>query len=303
MRKDLTHTLSQTKAKSQFHFIVDNFFQSRLALTGALLLLMIIVLALFANILSPQDPYDLKSLDIMDAHQPPGGQSMAGTMFILGTDTLGRDLFSAILYGLRTSLTIGGISTLIAMVIGTTLGLIAGWSGGWIETFFMRLADLQLSLPAILVALVLISMTGPGKINVIIALILVQWAVYARTVRNVVLSVMQKDYVTAARGLALSSRWILFVHVLPNCLPPLIVLATVSVAGAITLEATLSFLGIGLPVTQPSLGLLIANGFSYLMSGHYWISVFPGIALLLTIMSINLVGDRLREVINPKQVR
>jgi len=162
----------------------------------------------------------------------------------------------------------------------------------------MRAADLQLSLPAILVALVLISITGPGKLNVITALILVQWAVYARTVRNVVLSEMQKDYVLAARGLALSSPWILFRHILPNCLSPLLVLSTVAFATAITLEATLSFLGIGLPVTQPSLGLLIANGFAYLMSGDYWISVFPGIALLLTILSINLIGDRLRQVLN-----
>jgi len=303
MSNDKKNTATQSNDQSPLRLILHNFYQSKMALIGVVVLLIILVMALLANVLSPQDPYDLKSLDIMDAHQPPGGQSMSGTIFLLGTDTLGRDLFSAILYGLRTSLTIGGLSTLIAMIIGTSLGLIAGWNRGWIETLIMRLADLQLSLPAILVALVLISLTGPGKMNVIIALILVQWAVYARTVRNVVLSVMQKDYVTAARGMALSSRWILFIHVLPNCLPPLIVLATVSIAGAITLEATLSFLGIGLPVTQPSLGLLIANGFAYLMSGHYWISVFPGIALLLTIMSINLVGDRLREVINPKQIR
>ena len=167
----------------------------------------------------------------------------------------------------------------------------------------MRIADLQLSLPAILVALILISLIGPGLFNVILALILVQWAVYARTVRSVVLVERQKDYVAAALGLGISRLRIMFRHVLPNCAPPLIVIATVAVGGAITLEATLSFLGIGLPATQPSLGRLIANGFSYLMSGIYWISLFPGFVLLAVIVSINLVGDRLRDVLNPRLKR
>ncbi len=280
-----------------------DFARSPLALFGAGILLTFVVLALIGHWLAPQNPYDLKGLDIMDAQQPPGGTSMTGMVFLLGSDTLGRDLYSAILYGMRISLMVGTISTVIAMAIGTTLGLVAGWAGGWVEALIMRIADLQLSLPAILVALILISLIGPGLFNVILALILVQWAVYARTVRSVVLVERQKDYVAAALGLGISRLRIMFRHVLPNCAPPLIVIATVAVGGAITLEATLSFLGIGLPATQPSLGRLIANGFSYLMSGIYWISLFPGFVLLAVIVSINLVGDRLRDVLNPRLKR
>jgi peptide/nickel transport system permease protein len=273
---------------------------SKLAMLGALVLAAFVALALIGHLIAPQNPYDLKALDIMDAQLPPGSLSAAGTPFLLGTDTMGRDLFSAILYGLRISLAVGLLSTMAGLALGTTLGLLAGWSGGWVDALIMRIADLQLALPAILVALILISLAGPGLGNVILALILVQWAVYARTVRSVVLVERRKDYVTAAIGLGLPVRRVVFRHVLPNCLPPLIVLGTVSVGGAITLEATLSFLGIGLPATQPSLGLLIANGFGYLMSGAYWISLFPGFVLLAIIMSINLVGDRLRDVLNPK---
>ena len=283
-----------------FRSAARDFARSPQAMLGALILALFVGFAVIGHWIAPQNPYDLKALDIMDAQQPPGSASMDGMIFLLGTDTLGRDLYSAILYGLRISLTVGLASTAAALVIGASLGLLAGWAGGWVEALIMRVADLQLALPAILVALILISLAGPGLGNVILALILVQWAVYARTVRSVVLVERGKDYVTAAIGLALP-RWRVIVrHVLPNCLPPLIVVGTVAVGGAITLEATLSFLGIGLPATQPSLGLLIANGFGYLMSGAYWISLFPGFALLAIIVSINLVGDRLRDVLNPR---
>ncbi len=180
------------------------------------------------------------------------------------------------------------------------MGLIAAYFGGWVDTVIMRIVDLQLSFPAILIALMLLALLGRGVDKIIFALVVVQWAYFARTVRGAALVERRKDYVEAARCLALSHRRIMFRHMLPNCLPPLIVVATVQMAHAIALEATLSFLGVGLPITEPSLGLLIANGFDYMLSGRYWISVFPGIALVLTIVSINLVGDRLRDVLNPR---
>ena len=195
---------------------------------------------------------------------------------------------------------VGVASTVVAVVIGLTFGLMAAYFGGWVDTLIMRVVDIQLSFPAILLALILLAVFGQGVDKVILALITVQWAYYARTVRASALVERQKEYVEAARVLSLSKPRILFKHLLPNCLPPLIVVATVQVAHAISLEATLSFLGLGLPITEPSLGLLISNGFTYLMSGKYWISFYPGLALLVTIMSINLVADQLRDVLNPR---
>lgn len=221
----------------------------------------------------------------------------------LGTDGQGRDMLSAILYGLRTSLAVGVLSGVFALMIGMSMGLTAAYVGGRTETLIMRLVDLQLSFPAILVALMLLAILGRGVDKVILALIIVQWAYYARTARSAALVERRKEYMEAARCLALSSRRIIFRHLLPNCLPPVIVVGTVQVANAIALEATLSFLGIGLPVTEPSLGLLISNGFNYLLSGRYWISVYPGVALLLTIIAINLVGDQLRDILNPRLQR
>jgi peptide/nickel transport system permease protein len=185
-------------------------------------------------------------------------------------------------------------------VIGTTMGLLAAYVGGRIESLIMRIVDIQLSFPAILVALILLAVLGQGMAKIIIALVTVQWAYYARTVRGTALVERRKDYVVAARGLGLSHARVMFHHLLPNCLPPLIVVATVQVAHAIALEATLSFLGIGLPITEPSLGLLIARGYEFMLSGKYWISFFPGVALLVTIVSINLIGDQLRDVLNPR---
>jgi peptide/nickel transport system permease protein len=191
----------------------------------------------------------------------------------------------------------------VALLIGSTLGLIAAFYGGKIESLVMRVVDLQLSFPAILVALILLAVMGRGVDKVVIALVIVQWAYYARTIRGTALVERSKEYIEAAQCLALSHRRILFRHLLPNCLPPLIVVATVQVAHAIALEATLSFLGVGVPITEPSLGLLIANGYAYLLSGDYWISFFPGIALLVTIVCINLVGDQLRDALNPRLQR
>jgi peptide/nickel transport system permease protein len=218
----------------------------------------------------------------------------------LGTDGQGRDMLSAIMYGLRTSLAVGVVSCFFAMMIGLGLGMIAAFFGGRTETIIMRIVDLQLSFPTILVALMLLAILGSGVEKVMLALIIVQWAYFARTARSVALVERGKEYMEAAQCLALSKTRVIFRHLLPNCLPPIIVVATVQVANAIALEATLSFLGIGLPVTEPSLGLLISNGFEFMLSGRYWISVYPGVALLITIIAINLVGDRLRDVLNPR---
>ena len=210
-------------------------------------------------------------------------------------------MLSAMIYGLRTSLVVGLSSGIFALIVGTTLGLSAAYFGGRIEALIMRLVDLMLGLPAILVALMLLAALGQGVWKVILALILVQWAFFARAVRSAALVEKGKEYVEAAVGLGLGSRRILFGHILPNCMPPIIIIGTLQVAHAITAEATLSFLGIGLPITQPSLGLLIANGYQMLISGQYWISVYPGLLLLaLIFFSINIVGDRLREVLNPR---
>ena len=291
------------RVETPFRRFVNDFFESRVA-TGAFVVLMAIVfIALFAPWISPTDPYDLATVDIMDNRLPPGSESYTGITYWLGTDGAGRDLLSAIFYGVRTSLSVGVMSGLIAMVIGAAVGLVAAYFGGRTDSLIMRIVDLQLSFPAILVALILLAVLGKGVDKIIIALVVVQWAYYARTVRASALVERRKEYVEAATCLALGHRRILFRHVLPNCLPPLIVVGTVQTAHAISLEATLSFLGIGLPVTEPSLGLLIANGFEYMLSLKYWISFFPGIALLITIVSINLVGDQLRDVLNPRLQR
>jgi peptide/nickel transport system permease protein len=280
--------------------LLAEFFESRLASCGLALFVVVALAALLAPLISPQNPYDLSQLDILDGRLEPGMSSASGMRYWLGTDDQGRDMLSAILYGLRISLAVGAISTVAALLLGSTLGLIAAFFGGRIDALIMRIADIQLSFPAILVALILIAVLGKGVDKVIIALITVQWAYYARTVRGTALVERRKEYIEAAISLALSRARILWRHLLPNCLPPLIVVATVQIARAITLEATLSFLGLGLPITEPSLGLLIANGFEYLMSGKYWISFFPGLALLVTIVSINLIGDHLRDVLNPR---
>lgn len=289
------------EADTPFRRFVSDFIESPVAVFALGMLGIIVLLALFAPLITPQNPYDLGQVDIMDARLPPGETSMGtGMTFWLGTDGAGRDLLSGILYGLRISLAVGVVSGVIAMAVGAAVGLLAAYVGGRVESIIMRIVDMQLSFPAVLIALMLVAVLGKGIDKIIIALVVVQWAYYARTIRGSALVERRKEYVEAARGLGLSHARIMFKHILPNCLPPLIVVGTVQTAHAIALEATLSFLGVGLPQTEPSLGLLISNGFEYLLSGKYWISTFPGIALLLTIMSINLVGDQLRDVLNPR---
>lgn len=287
------------RAEHPLRRVARDFAESPMAVVGLVVVVAIVFVALFAPWIAPQDPYDLRQLDIMDARLPPGAESWTGMTYWLGTDAQGRDMLSAIMYGLRTSLSVGVASGFFAVCLGMTLGLCAAYFGGAVDTLIMRLVDLQLSFPAILVALILLAVLGQGVDKIIIALVVVQWAYYARTVRGAALVERRKEYVEAARCLALPTTRIVFRHLLPNCLPPLIVVATVQVANAIALEATLSFLGIGLPITEPSLGLLISNGYQQVISGRYWISFYPGVALLILVVSINLVGDHLREILNP----
>ena len=292
--------VAASRVDSPWRRFASDFAESKVALAGLALLVAIILAALAAPVISPQNPYDLAQLDVLDSKLAPGEQSMSGKTYWLGTDDQGRDMLSGIFYGLRISLAVGASSTVIALAIGLVLGLGAAYFGGWVDALIMRIADIQLSFPAILLALVLLAVLGQGVDKIVIALVTVQWAYYARTVRSSALVERQKEYIEAARVLALSRYRIVFRHLLPNCLPPLIVVATVQVAHAILLESTLSFLGLGLPITKPSLGLLISNGFQYLLSGTYWISFYPGLALLLSILAINLVADQLRDILNPR---
>lgn len=280
---------------------VQDYIRSKLAVASLVVLSFILLTAAFAPLISPQNPYDLAQISVLDARLAPGSTSpTTGMRHLLGTDEQGRDLFSAIVYGLRISLLVGFSATAIALSIGAVLGMVAGYYGGKMESLIMRMADIQLSFPAILIALILIAVLGQGIGKVIAALVAVQWAYYARTARGAALVERKKEYVEAAILMRIPVRHILMRHLLPNCLPPLVVVATLQIAAAIALEATLSFLGLGLPITEPSLGLLIANGFQYMMSGKYWMSMFPGVALVLAIVSINLVADQLRDVLNPR---
>jgi peptide/nickel transport system permease protein len=292
--------ITAVREETPFRRFVAEFAESKLALVGLVVFITIALLAIFASWIAPQNPYDLAQLDIMEGRLPPGTKSVVGYTYILGTDDQGRDMFSGMLYGLRISLAVGVGSALFAAVVGTSLGLLAAWLGGRADSAIMRVVDLQLSFPAILVALMILAILGKGVMNVVLALVIVEWAYYARNVRATAMVERQREYIEAAECLALPRWRIMFRHLLPNCLPPLIVIGTQQVARAIALEATLSFLGLGVPITEPSLGLLIANGYQYMLSGKYWISFYPGIALLITIMSINLVGDQLRDVLNPR---
>ena len=289
--------------ETPFRHFASEFLESRIAAFALVVLTVIVALALLAPWITPQNPYDLAQVDVMDNRLPPGSKGLTGQTFWLGTDGSGRDLLSAMIWGLRISIAVGLLSGIIAMALGATIGLLAAYAGGRTDTLVMRVVDLQLSFPPILIALMLIAALGKGIDKIIVALVMVQWAYYARTIRSSVLVERRKDYVEAARCLGLGSVRIALGHILPNCLPPLIVVGTVQTAHAIALEATLSFLGVGLPKTEPSLGLLISNGFEYVLAGMYWISTFPGILLLVTIVAINLVGDQLRDVLNPRLKR
>ena len=281
----------------------QEFRENRIALLALIIIVIVMGLALLAPLIAPQDPYDIGKLVLRDARRPPGYVNASGFTYWLGSDAQGRDLLSAILYGLRISAGVGLAAGAIAFVVGATLGATAAFLGGRVEMLIMRFIDLQLSFPAILLALVLSALLGQGKLQLIAALVTAQYAYFARTAHGAATAERAKEYVEAALSTPMSSRTVIFRHILPNCLPPLIVVATVQVANSIALEATLSFLGLGLPVTEPSLGMLIANGFQYMLSGRYWISIYPGIALIVLIVAINLVGDQIRDQLNPRLKR
>ncbi len=276
------------------------FAASPLAVVAGAVLALILAAAAAAPLIAPQNPSDLASLSLFDGRLPPLSRGENGTFYLLGTDDQARDMLSAILFGLRTSLLVGLVATAAAALVGTPRGLVAAWRGGRVASLINRHVDLQLSRPAILVALGLLATLGRGVDKIILALALVQWAVFARTARASAMVERGRDYVAAARCLDIPAHRVLFGHVLPNALPPITVIAAVEVAHATGLEATLSFLGVGLPVSRPSLGLLIANGFPFLLNGQYWISMFPGAFLLLLLFAINLVADRLRDVLDPR---
>ncbi|CAH0343210.1 ABC transporter permease [Rhizobium sp. CECT 9324] len=267
---------------------------------SAILIAGYILLALAAPLIAPQNPYDPLQIYGWEASSPPGMFGGGGYTYMLGTDALGRDIVSTILYGLRISLMVSITSTAIAALIGITAGVSAAYFGGWVDAFIMRIVDLQLSLPTILVALIAIVTLGPGIDRIILAIIIVQWATYARVVRGVALSEIGKPYVDAARLLRLPTMRIVLRHLLPNSMAPAITLIPIELGHAVALEATLSFLGLGVPVDKPSLGSTVASGFQYLLTGQYWISLFPGLALFGLIASINFVGEGVRRRLDPR---
>jgi len=276
------------------------FRRNKVAVAALAVVLLITIVAVFAPFIVPQDPFDLKSLVLRDARRPPGYVGTTGIVHLLGTDSQGRDLLSAIVYGLRISLQMGLVAGAIAFTIGAVVGCFAAYVGGRTESLLMRIVDIQLSFPAILLAFVVAAILGQGKSQLILALVFAQYAYFVRTAHGAAAAERQKDYVQAALSVPMSGWFVITRHIIPNSLPPLIVVATVQIASAISLEATLSFLGVGLPPTEPSLGMLIANGFQYLMSGRYWIAIYPGVALIILIMAINLVGDQIRDQLNPR---
>ncbi len=265
-----------------------------------LLLCAYVLLAVAAPVLAPQNPYDPVQIFAWEASSRPGSMGSGGFVYWLGTDGLGRDIASTILYGLRISLLVSVVSSAIAALIGLTAGVSAAFFGRWVDAVIMRVVDLQLSLPTMLVALIAIVTLGPGIDRIVLALVIVQWAAYARIVRGVALSERNKPYVDAARLLRLPTYRLLFRHVLPNSIAPVVTLIPIEVGHAIALEATLSFLGLGVPIDKPSLGSAVASGFQYLLTGQYWISLFPGLALFGLIATINFVGEDLRRHLDPR---
>lgn len=290
--------------------IVFSFTSSKLVVTAAVVTLVYFLAAILAPYITPQNPYDLASLSLLDAFTPPIWAKDGHWPFIFGADDQGRDLLSTIIFGSRISILVGFLSVLLAMVIGVTLGLISGYFGGTIDALIMRIADVQLSFPAILIALLVDGVARglvPRELHdrfvfvvLIVAIGLSLWVQYARTVRSSVLVEKSKEYVQAARVIGLPSPLILFRHILPNVMGPVLVIATINLAIAIITEATLSFLGVGAPPTSPSLGTLIRIGNSFLYSGEWWIALFPGIALATLVLAVNLLGDWLRDALNPK---
>ncbi|ENO91185.1 ABC transporter permease [Thauera phenylacetica] len=291
--------------------LFHSFIRSPITVLSALVVLGILVAALLAPVIAPQNPFDPATLNLMDGFtRPMQANEFTGNVYWLGTDAQGRDLFSAILYGSRVSILVGFAAVAFAAVLGITLGLVAGYRGGWVDSLIMRVADVQLSFPAILVALLIFGVfkgVVPPALHdkaaiyvLVLAIGLSDWVQYARTVRSSTLAERNKEYVQAARVIGVPASAILLRHILPNVMGPVLVIATIGLALAIILESTLSFLGVGVPPTQPSLGTLIRVGQDYLFSGEWWIVLFPGLTLLLLALSVNLLGDWLRDALNPR---
>ncbi len=289
--------------------IGHSFRNSPVAMAAAAVALICIFCSLFANGVAPHNPFDLSTLELSDARLPPAWDALGSSKYLLGTDDQGRDILSALMFGARISLAVGFASVILSVLLGVTLGLLAGFLGGWVDAVLMRLCDVMLSFPAILVALLIAGVgralfpnaqEGLAFFVLIVSITLTGWVQYARTVRGSTLVERNKEYVQAARVTGVSGLRIMRRHVLPNVLGPVLVLATIQVATAIIIEATLSFLGVGAPPTSPSLGTLIRVGNNYLFSGEWWITVFPGLMLVLISLSVNLLGDWLRDALNPK---
>ena len=291
--------MMNNKLTSLLHRMKPIFTGHPIAITGLVGFIFFILVALLAPWLSPQNPYDLMVLDIMDGLLPPLSKLGNGTTAWLGTDALGRDILSSVMYGLRISLFVAFVAVTVGTTIGVILGLLAAIYGGWVETIIMRAVDLKISFPGILLALMLLAIFGTGVDKIIYALIIGVWASKARLTRSSALSEMQKEYIDAARLSGIPNWRIMLRFLLPNSIAPVLVVVPMALSGAIGAEATLSFLGVGVPITEPSLGLLISNGNDYLLSGKWWISIIPGLVLVSLVLCINVVADRIREYNNP----
>ena len=302
--------MNRTWQRFRTSYLLYSFRQDRMAIFSFVVLIVLLFTGLLAPLVSPFDPYDPANIDIMNSEMPPAWMEEGETAFLLGTDIQGRDMLSTMIYGLRLSILIGCGAVILQGLLGVVVGLLAGYIGGKIDTVLMRIADIQLSFPYLMVAIFISAIFqvafGIGRYEelavplLIVIIGLAEWPVYARTVRASVMGEKNKEYVEAARVIGLNRWRIMFRHVLPNTMTSVLVISTIQVANAIMSEAALSFLGLGMPVTKPSLGSLIRSGFEYIFSGSWWITLFPGIFLVLLVLVINLLGDWLRDVLNPK---
>lgn len=302
--------MQSKRQKIKESYLLYSFKRDKVAMVSFAILSVFLLAALFAPMLAPFNPYDTASIDIMDSEIPPSWMEEGESRFFLGTDIMGRDLVSTMLYGLRISVMIGIGAVILQALIGITVGLISGYVGGKVDAILMRIADVQLSFSTLMVAIIvsaIVQLTfGVGRYEqlavplLIVIIGIAEWPQYARTVRASVLGEKNKEYVEAARVIGLDSKRIMFSHILPNSLSPVLVISTVQVANAVMSEAALSFLGLGMPVSKPSIGSLINAGFEYIFSGAWWITFFPAILLVVFILVINLLGDWLRDVLNPK---
>ncbi len=291
-------------------YLLYSFLRDPVAIVSFVIFIFLLIVSFSAPIIAPHNPYDSSTISIMDSEIPPAWQEDGEKKFLLGTDAQGRDMLSTMMYGMRISIIIGIGAVCLQAFIGVIVGLLSGYIGGKTDAFFMRLADIQLSFSTLMVAIFVSAIFkaafGVGKYGeyavplLVIIIGFAEWPQYARTVRASVLGEKEKEYIEASRVIGLSSRWIMFRHILPNTLSPVFVISTIQVANAVMSEAALSFLGLGMPVTRPSLGSLINSGFEYIFSGAWWITIFPGILLIVLVLVVNLFGDWLRDVLNPK---